>query len=117
MKSNKSVKSFLCSFLKTFFLYLIRQNTEGLHSELPVRNFKMKQKTSLCFRKFSKQKKKHFYLHKNTYGRSISPLILKPEDTFVFILRATSMIISAPTQALALNVNFRKLPQVSSLPS
>lgn len=60
MKSNKSVKSFLCSFLKTFFLYLIRQNTEGLHSELPVRNFKMKQKTSLCFRKFSKQKKKTF---------------------------------------------------------
>lgn len=116
MKSNKSVKSFLCSFLKTFFLYLIRQNTEGLHSELPVRNFKMKQKTSL-FSKVFKAEKKHFYLHKNTYGRSISPLILKPEDTFVFILRATSMIISAPTQALALNVNFRKLPQVSSLPS
>lgn len=114
MKSNKSVKSFLCSFLKTFFLYLIRQNTEGLHSELPVQD---ETKDVVVFSKVFKAEKKHFYLHKNTYGRSISPLILKPEDTFVFILRATSMIISAPTQALALNVNFRKLPQVSSLPS
>lgn len=30
-----------------------------------------------------------------TYGRSISPRILKPAETFVFILRVTSMIVPA----------------------